>query len=312
MSGFGNPFDRPVTKGLFGALGAPPKQDESGFGRIASLLAAPPPSPPDPTVNALATILGSLEPPRKGFGTILGGLEPAPRSALAGAYNALNVSTSALAPPPTILSSLSVAPSVRRKVFFSFYFEGDIRRSCIVRNSYRFRPGRKLPSANFHDKSLWESSRRESEESLKRLIRNGMAGSSVTCVLAGTYTWERPWVRFEIAHSLFRGNGLFTVFIHNVNDARLGRADPGPNPLDFMGLQLRPDGRGNVCEWVGSNWRLFSQMQRPVPWPSWLPKPSVNYAVPLGRSTRAYDYCLDDGYNHLAAWTQEAARAARR
>jgi hypothetical protein len=209
--------------------------------------------------------------------------------------------------PPVTAAPVQIVPQVRRKVFFSFYFEGDIRRSVIVRNSYRFRPGRKLPTANFYDKSLWESSKREGEESLKRLIREGMAGSSVTCVLAGTHTWQRPWVRYEIARSLVCGNGLFTVHIHNVKDPQFGIALPGPNPLHFMGLELRPDGRGNICELVNGRWELFEKHKAPVRWPRWLAKPTVNYLVPLSHGTRAYDYCDEDGYNHLAEWSQLAA-----
>lgn len=202
-------------------------------------------------------------------------------------------------------------PEIRRKVFFSFHFEEDIRRSCVVRNSYRFRPGQKLPTANFYDRSLWESSKREGEASLKQLIREGMAGSSVTCVLAGTYTWQRRWVRYEIARSLVCRNGLFTVYIHNVKDPHRGTALAGYNPLDFVGLELRADGRGNIWELVAGGWQPYVMHRAPVAWPRWLAKPSVGYLFPLSHSARSYDYCLEDGYNRLAEWAQLAAHEGR-
>lgn len=295
MIGSRNPFAKPPGTGLLGLdlenlFGPKPKTLAETIAELPSdplRAAAPPPQ------NALAGLLS-----------------PSPCSPLP-APNAFPFGI-----PPTAIPRPNPAPTatpaVRRKVFFSFHYEGDIRRSCIVRKSYIFRPGSKPPSASFYDGSLWEKSQREGGGSLKRLIRQGMAETSVTAVLAGTDTWWRPWVRFEIAHSLFRGNGLFTCFIHNVRDPQDGLAAPGRNPLAFIGLQLRADGRGNVCELIGNEWRLFELMKRPVPWPAWMNKPSVGRLHPLGDFAPAYDYHFDDGYNNLAHWAQEAARKAGR
>lgn len=278
-----NEWERPLT-GLFGHS-APPQPATNFLAEIAKALEAVPP----PQVNSgLSALFAPTSPPPRpnALGGLFGLRSPAP------------------VPQPA-------APQIRRKIFFSFHFDEDIRRSCVVRQSYRFRPGRKLPTANFYDRSLWESSKREGEESLKRLIREGMAGSSVTCVLAGTYTWQRPWVRYEIARSLVCRNGLFTVFIHNVKDPQHGFGQSGYDPLEFMGLELRPDGRGNICERVGNEWLYFDMHKAPVFWPRWLPKPDVGRLIPISRGTRSYDYHFDDGYNGLAAWAQLAAHDAR-
>lgn len=282
-----NDRNRPY-RGLFGGP-LPPSSDDNFLNDILNALQAPAPAaPPQLGLGAFCNP-HMRNPAPKGLSELLSGVQP-----------------------PVTAAPLPTVPQVRRKVFFSFYFEGDIRRSVIVRNSYRIRPGRKLPTSNFHDKSLWESSKREGEESLKRLIREGMVGSSVTCVLAGTYTWQRPWVRYEIARSLVCGNGLFTVHIHNVKDPQLGVALPGPDPLDFMGLELRPDGRGNICELVKGQWERFPLHKAPVRWPRWLAKPKVNYLLPLSYGARAYDYCDNDGYNNLADWAHLAAVDAGR
>lgn len=264
--------------------------------------------PSDNPYNGLMQALESTKAPFPPTSLGLAALSPpAPLTPQTNAMASLNVFH-----PAALAKPLPTTPQVRRKVFFSFHFEEDIRRSCIVRNSYRIRPGRKLPTANFHDRSLWESSKREGEESLKRLIREGIVGSSVTCVLAGTYTWQRRWVRYEIARSLACCNGLFTVYIHNVKDPRQGIAIPGYDPLHFMGLELRPDGRGNICERVGEQWHRFDMHKGPVSWPRWLEKPNVGYVRPLSHGTRGYDYHLDDGYNGLSEWAQLAAREAGR
>ncbi len=152
----------------------------------------------------------------------------------------------------------------------------------------------------------------EGEEALKRLIRRGMGNSSVTCVLAGTWTWSRPFVRYEIAHCLFRKSGLLAVFIHNVRHPQKGTSAPGYDPLAFMGLELREDGMGRVCELVDGQWRPFELMKQLVPWPQWLPKPSVGFLYPLSVGTSSYDYVLDDGHQNLPAWAQSAALRAGR
>lgn len=85
------------------------------------------------------------------------------------------VPTTAPAPP---------RPAPRRHVFFSFHFQADIHRVNIVRNSWRVRPEDHVPG--FFDRSLWEQKKRTDIGALKRMIRGGLKGTSVTCVLAGS------------------------------------------------------------------------------------------------------------------------------
>jgi hypothetical protein len=196
-------------------------------------------------------------------------------------------------------------------VFFSFHYE-DVCRTVQVRQSWRFRRGWNPPSENFYDKSLWESARTGNEKYLKNMIQRAMAGSTVTCVLAGSETWERPYVRFEIAHSLVIGNGLLTVFIHNVRHPQKGASRPGHNPLSCMGLELQTDGKGRVVEWLNGGWHHFNLMKAPVPWPRWLPKPAVGRLNALSVGAAVYDYVVNEGYVNLPQWAQYAADAAAR
>jgi hypothetical protein len=267
---------------------------------------------PPSTNNALADFLGRTGPlgparPSGGLGGIFGlagALAPPPqRNALADIFGTH--------PLPTIPAPSPSPTPTRRKVFFSFHYD-DVCRTVQVRNAWRFRRGWSQPSDNFYDKSLWEKSRTENEEHLKRIIRRAMAGSTVTCVLAGSETWDRPYVRFEIAHSLFIKNGLFTVFIHDVRHPQKGTSWPGHNPLACMGLLLREDGKGRVVELVGSCWQYFELMKMPVPWPQWLSKPSVGRLYPLSHGATGYDYVRDNGYENLPQWAQAAADAAGR
>ena len=103
---------------------------------------------------------------------------------------------------------------MQRKVFFSFHYN-DITRANIVRNSdvisRHYQTG-----VRFYDKSLWEEAKKQGPLAIKRMINGALNGSSVTCVLIGQETWQRPWVRYEILKSMARGNGILGVQIHDV------------------------------------------------------------------------------------------------
>jgi hypothetical protein len=122
-----------------------------------------------------------------------------------------------------------------RGVFFSFHYERDISRACVVRNSWVTKGE---AEGRFIDASLWEEAKRKGADAIRRLIDDGLKNTSVTAVLIGAETASRPWVIYEIEKSMERGNGILGVRIHAIQD--LGRrVDPsGPNPLDrVMGWQ---------------------------------------------------------------------------
>ena len=104
-----------------------------------------------------------------------------------------------------------------RRVFFSFHYD-DVTRVNVVRNSDRI-VRQYERAARFHDASLWEKAKKQGRLALKRMINDGLQGTSVTCVLVGQHTWERPWVRYEILKSFARGNGILAVQIHDVGFA---------------------------------------------------------------------------------------------
>ncbi len=67
-------------------------------------------------------------------------------------------------------------------------------------------------SAGFLDSSLWEEAQKKGDEAIKRLINDGLKGTSVTVVLIGAKTSEREYVEYEIERSWERGNGLIGVY----------------------------------------------------------------------------------------------------
>jgi hypothetical protein len=90
---------------------------------------------------------------------------------------------------------------------------------------------------SFYDSSLWESRKLEGDEAEKRLIRDGVCYTSAVCVLAGSDTWERRWVRYEIARAIIDGRGLLTIHLNSIRHhvAKTPHAR-GYNPLSFMAI----------------------------------------------------------------------------
>ncbi len=91
-----------------------------------------------------------------------------------------------------------------KRVFFSFHYQ-DVAdfRANVVRQHWMTKPDRE--SAGFFDASVWETAKKTGSIAVKRLVNGGLDGTSVTCVLVGTETYQRPWVRYELLKSVSAG-----------------------------------------------------------------------------------------------------------
>ena len=122
-----------------------------------------------------------------------------------------------------------------RNVFFSFRYAHVFRVNQI----------RSMPNvigsaaAGFKDASLWESVKNK-ESTIKRMIDEGLKGTSVTvvCITRGIST--RMWINYEIEKSLERGKGLLGIQIHHLKDpinpdARVGAT---PSQIEANGFKV--------------------------------------------------------------------------
>lgn len=137
-----------------------------------------------------------------------------------------------------------------RKVFFSFHYGRDVTRANVVRNSW---VTKEKGTAGFIDASLWEEVKSKGDAAIKKLIDDQMIGTTVTAVLIGSETAQRPYVRYEIAKSIDRGNRMLGIHIHNVKDLNGNTAPKGSNPLP-AGYPtydwVAGDGFTNLGSWV--------------------------------------------------------------
>ena len=157
-----------------------------------------------------------------------------------------------------------------RKVFFSFHDDNDINRSMIVRNSW-VTQGKEV--AGFIDKAEFEQVKRQGEVAVHRWIDKQLEGTSVTVVLIGSETLNRPFVQYEICKSIQRGNAVIGVHINNIKDMRTQKASYKGNTHTVIGRYS--DGRPAYFDSIADG---------------------------------IYDYTYDGGYYNLGQWIEAAAK----
>lgn len=212
---------------------------------------------------------------------------------------------------------LGLAPK-KRKAFFSFHYD-DIMRVNNVRNAWKIAHPDSPMMRSFYDSSLWESRKLEGPEAVKRLIREGVENTSAVCVLIGSQTWSRRWVRYEIARSIIDNRGLLAVHINGLVHHQRRQTDPlGLNPLNYMGVgKVQTNALAipqyYLCEKDADGaWIWYQDYTSPIKLPAWLPDPAAGYATALSEGAVTYDYVAQQGHSSIGVWIDRAAQAAGR
>ncbi len=139
-----------------------------------------------------------------------------------------------------------------RRVFFSFHFDGDIWRANQVRNS-NVVVGTDV--AGFFDHSEYEEAKKQGWDAIHRMILRHLKDTTVTIVLVGTRTAERPWVKQEISDSVDHKNGLLGIYIHHLKDKDGRTSNRGPLPAVPMGVDFP------AYDWDGDVQNLARQIE---------------------------------------------------
>lgn len=189
-----------------------------------------------------------------------------------------------------------------KRVFFSFHYE-DVKtfRANVVRNHSLTKES---GEAGFFDASIWESAKSYGSNSLKRLINTGLENTTVTCVLIGSETWKRPWVRYEILKSYERGNALIGVHINGIEDKFNKVYYQGNNPFYYLGFYIDQVGKiDNYQEHFGGNWSIYNGL---VATKTNLHSDFRNRGYKFSDWVPCYDWIDNDGYNNFASWVENA------
>ena len=195
-----------------------------------------------------------------------------------------------------------------RRLFFSFHYQDDIFRVNTVRNSDVTK--KNVEYSGYWDHSLWEEAKKKSPDELRKLINDGLKGTSVSVTLAGSKTYLRPWVRYEIAKSFERGSGLLTVNISGIKDAKTQlTSTQGPDPLEYLYYSIDAGGKSaSLHQYVDGAWKSYMTIATD----------SLSAAAKsagkgrLSSLATKHDWLLNDGYSNFARWIEAAAKAAGR
>jgi hypothetical protein len=121
------------------------------------------------------------------------------------------------------------------RVFFCFHLEQDLWRVNQIRSQLK---SAESTQAGFFDRAEYERLTRGDQETLRRSVRERIAGTSVTLVLIGSQTASLPFVQVELEESIANRNGLLGIHIHGVEDESGEPAPSGPSPLSLAGIEF--------------------------------------------------------------------------
>jgi hypothetical protein len=190
-----------------------------------------------------------------------------------------------------------------KRVFFSFHYQDVIDfRANVVRQHWLTKPDRE--SAGFFDASIWETAKRTGPVAVKRLINSGLDGTSVTCVLIGSDTYGRPWVRYEILKSFRKGNSLLAVHINTISGRDQKTKTKGANPLAHVGVTYSGSGdTGTLWEIKNGKWEEYAEIDGGASFRTGgVAQQYRGKGFHLGNWYPTYDWIADNGYNNFGTW----------
>jgi hypothetical protein len=120
--------------------------------------------------------------------------------------------------------------TIKHRVFYSFYYDDDVRRVQLIRNIGAFDDNVPV-SAN-----AWETIKRGGDTAVYNWIDENMKNKSCVIVLIGERTYTRKYVQYEIKKAWNSDKALLGIHIHNLKDPKTGICKKGINPFELFYL----------------------------------------------------------------------------
>jgi antiphage defense system Thoeris ThsB-like protein len=194
-----------------------------------------------------------------------------------------------------------MATSLGTRVYFCFHYQDVVdQRVQVVRKHWLSKEDHD-DSGSF-DGTIWNNAAQSGPVAVRRLIDHALENTSVTCVLIGTQTYARRWVRYEIIESIQRRNRLIGVHINGIPDRSRRTSPAGRNPLEHLALSIADDGSSvKVLQYANGDW--IPSPDNPG-WPLSKPAPADRRGKSLQLSTmyRVYDWAADNGPENFDGW----------
>lgn len=190
-----------------------------------------------------------------------------------------------------------------KRVFFSFHYQDVLDfRANVVRQHWVTKD---REEAGYFDASIWESAKKTSDLALKKLINSSFERTTATCVLIGSETYSRRWVKYEIIKSIERGNHTFAVHINCIKGKDQKTKYDGPNPFDYLAFRYSIDGKKlEVLQYSNGKWIGYADLT------GWTLK-NVAPEFRRGKAFRlsdlnykTYSWVDDNGYENFSNWAQ--------
>jgi hypothetical protein len=192
-----------------------------------------------------------------------------------------------------------------KRVYFAFHYQDVVDfRANVVRNHWVTKEHRR--AAGFFDASLWEEARKKGPVALKRLINSGLEGTSTTCILIGSQTYQRRWVRYEILKSFKRGNAILAVHINSITGKNGLTKRLGSNPLLYVGVTFSDSGlTATLHEKSNEEWYEYTDIDGSGSYRTeGVQEKYRGKGFNLGNFYPTYDWVADDGYENFASWVE--------
>jgi hypothetical protein len=155
----------------------------------------------------------------------------------------------------------------------------------------------------YYDASIWESAKKQGKVAIKRLINAGLERTSNTCVLIGSQTYLRPWVRYELLKSFKRGNHIFGVHINSIKGKNSPPKALGPNPLEYVGVTFSDSGlTATLWEKAKGQWVKYEEIDGSASYRFHVAQQYRGNGYHLGHFYNTYDWVANNGYNNFATW----------
>lgn len=117
---------------------------------------------------------------------------------------------------------------------------------------------------------------------------------------------SRRWVRYELARSVIKGNGILAVKIHLMGNQQGYVSQEGINPLDYMGV-YNTGGTIRLAEFKNGQWVKYGDYTQGVELPAtWIKPPNTN-VIRLSQYAGLYCYKTHDGPASFPSWVRQAA-----